>query len=135
MNTKEILHKIGYCSDDRCILCDSMPETIDHLFSSCVYSCKVKHILKNWIGNNLPTLSHLAASVTNYVQWKTMAVILNAYHYAIWAQRNNARVNYCLLRPEGVVKQIEEATRGRIKLKLGQELATARVDCLKFLGI
>ncbi|XP_074277484.1 uncharacterized protein LOC141601115 [Silene latifolia] len=135
MNTKAKLHNFGYCSDDRCILCESMPETIDHLFSSCVYSCKVKQLLENWIGTNLLTVSHLAASVTNSVQWKAMAVILNAYHYAIWAQRNNARVNYYLLRPEGLVKQIEEAVRGRIKLKLGHELAMARIDSLNFLGI
>ncbi|XP_074292344.1 uncharacterized protein LOC141619212 [Silene latifolia] len=80
MNTKEKLHKIGYCTYDRCLLYDSMPETIDHLFSSCIYSCKVKHLLENWIGSNMPTISHLAASVTDSVQWKTMAVILNAYH-------------------------------------------------------
>ncbi|XP_074305698.1 uncharacterized protein LOC141640919 [Silene latifolia] len=135
MNTKEKLQKIGYCTDDRCLLCDSMPETIDHLFSSCIYSCKVKHLLENWIGSNMPTVSHLAASVTDSVQWKTMAVILNAYHYAIWTQRNNARVNCCIFRPEKVMKQIEETAKGRIKLKLGQALVMARVDCLKFLGL
>ncbi|XP_074305759.1 uncharacterized protein LOC141640982 [Silene latifolia] len=103
MNTKEKLHKIGYCTDDRCLLCDSMPETIDHLFSSCIYSCKVKHLLENWIGSNMPTVSHLAASVTDsVVQRKTM---------------------------------IEETAKGRIKLKLGQALVMARVDCLKFLGL
>ncbi|XP_074288555.1 uncharacterized protein LOC141613709 [Silene latifolia] len=134
MNTKEKLHKIGYCTDDRCLLCDSMPETIDHLFSSCMYKIKSSTFLR--IGLEVICLLSVTwLQVLRFCSWKTMAVILNAYHYAIWTQRNNARVNCCLLRPERVVKQIKEAAKGRIKLKLGQELVMARVDCLKFLGL
>ncbi|XP_074317710.1 uncharacterized protein LOC141653760 [Silene latifolia] len=41
LNVKDKLCKIGYCTDDRCIICDSHFETQEHLFFYCRYSQQI----------------------------------------------------------------------------------------------
>ncbi|XP_074277525.1 uncharacterized protein LOC141601153 [Silene latifolia] len=87
MNVKSKLFRFGCCADDWCVLRQRQPETVDHLFTSCVYS------------------------------WKIKVAMFNAYHYFIWFQRNNARINDWLQRPEVVAVRIKDDIKRRVKQK------------------
>ncbi|XP_074267097.1 uncharacterized protein LOC141590400 [Silene latifolia] len=119
MNVKGKLFKFACCADDLCVMCETQTETVNHVFSDCVYSCRIKAQLSQWFGGNVPDMIHLAAVYQKSVLWKARAACLTAYHYHVWYQRNNARINCCLLRPELVARKIEEEVIRRIKTKLG----------------
>ncbi|XP_074302970.1 uncharacterized protein LOC141637310 [Silene latifolia] len=38
MNVKSKLVRFGCCADDLCVLCQLQPETVEHLFTTCVYT-------------------------------------------------------------------------------------------------
>ncbi|XP_074301610.1 uncharacterized protein LOC141633013 [Silene latifolia] len=119
MNVKEKLFKFACCADDLCMMCEAQTETVKHVFSDCMYSCRIKDQLSQWFGGNVPDTIHLATAYQKSVLWKARAACLTAYHYHVWYQRNNARINFCLLRPELVARKIEEEVTRRIKTKLG----------------
>ncbi|XP_074304149.1 uncharacterized protein LOC141638856 [Silene latifolia] len=117
MNVKSKLARFGCCADDLCLLCQLQTETVEHMFTSCVYSVKVQSCLVQWYGGCFPTVNDLIAAQRNNIQWKVKVAMFNAFTYSIWHQRNNARVNDCLMRPEVVAAHIEEDVRRRVKLK------------------
>ncbi|XP_074277611.1 uncharacterized protein LOC141601248 [Silene latifolia] len=117
MNVKSKLFRFGCCTDDWCILCHGQPETVEHLFTNCVYAVKVQTCLLHWFGGSFPTIDRLSAANRNTMQWKFKVAMFNAYYYAIWFQRNNARINAWLVRPEVTVARIEDDIKRRIKMK------------------
>ncbi|XP_074277669.1 uncharacterized protein LOC141601300 [Silene latifolia] len=117
MNTKSKLVRFGCCVDDLCILCQRQPETMEHLFTNCVYTVRVQTHLVQWYGGSFPTVNNLIVVSKNNMQWKIKVAMFNAFNYSIWYQRNNVRINDCLLRPEIVAARIEEDIRRRVKLK------------------
>ncbi|XP_074277825.1 uncharacterized protein LOC141601437 [Silene latifolia] len=119
MNVKSKLMRYGCCPDDLCLLCQLQPETVEHLFTSCVYATKVQSCLAKWYGGGFPTVTGLLATQKDSIQWKVRVAMFNAFTYSIWYQRNNARVNDVLLRPELVAARIEEEVKRRIKVKCG----------------
>ncbi|XP_074277596.1 uncharacterized protein LOC141601232 [Silene latifolia] len=117
MNVKSKLARLDSCADDRCILCQLQPETVEHFFTTCVYSSKVHSYLVQWYGGCFPTVNDFVAAARNNIQWKVKVAMFNAFNYSIWYQRNNARVNDWLLRPEKVTARIEEDVKRKIKQK------------------
>ncbi|XP_074288747.1 uncharacterized protein LOC141613903 [Silene latifolia] len=117
MNVKSKLFRFGCCTDDWCILCQRQPETVEHLFTSCVYSVRVQRCLLHWFGGTFTTVDRLSAENRNTLQWKFKVAMFNAYHYFIWFQRNNARINDWLSRPEVVAVRIEDDIKRRVKMK------------------
>ncbi|XP_074305699.1 uncharacterized protein LOC141640920 [Silene latifolia] len=117
MNVKSKLFRIGCCTDDWCILCHRQTETVEHLFVDCVYAVKIQTCLLHWFGGSFPTVDTLSAASRNTMQWKFRVAMFNAYCYTIWFQRNNARVNAWLVRPEVAAARIEDDIRRRIKMK------------------
>ncbi|XP_074300445.1 uncharacterized protein LOC141631708 [Silene latifolia] len=128
MNVKEKLFKYGCCADDLCVMCESQTETVHHVFSECVYSCRIKAQLSQWFGGPVPNTLQLAMVYQKSVLWKARAACLTAYHYHIWFQRNNARLNSCLVRPEVVARRIGEEVSRRVTAKLGG--ANVNIDWL-----
>ncbi|XP_074315495.1 uncharacterized protein LOC141651695 [Silene latifolia] len=88
MNVKSKLFRFGCCED---------------------YLC--------WYGGSFPTVDSLIAENRNIIQWRIKVAMFNAFHYFIWFQRNNARINEWLLRPDAVARRIEEDTKHRVKQK------------------
>ncbi|XP_074298472.1 uncharacterized protein LOC141629353 [Silene latifolia] len=93
------------------------PETVEHLFKNCVYAVKVQNCLLHWFGGTFPSIDRLSAENRNTLQWKFKVAMFNAYHYFIWFQRNNARINDWLSRPEAVAARIEDDIKRRVKMK------------------
>ncbi|XP_074292170.1 uncharacterized protein LOC141619033 [Silene latifolia] len=73
--------------------------------------------LLHWFGGSFPTVGTLSAASRNTIQWKFRVAVFNAYCYTIWSQRNNARINAWLVRPEAVAARIEDDIRRRVKMK------------------
>ncbi|XP_074315291.1 uncharacterized protein LOC141651476 [Silene latifolia] len=117
MNVKSKLARFGCCADDLCLFCQLQPEIVEHLFTTCVYSVKVQSYLVQWYGGCFPAVNDLIAANRNNIQWKVKVALFNAFNYSIWHQRNNAKVNEWLLRPEIVAARIEEDIRREVKLK------------------
>ncbi|XP_074314169.1 uncharacterized protein LOC141649375 [Silene latifolia] len=119
MNVKSKLVRYGCCADDLCLLCQLQPENVEHLFNTCVYTVKVQACLVHWFDGCFPTMTGLIATKRDSAQWKIKVAMFNAITYSIWYQRNNARINDCVVRPEVVAERIEEEVRRRIKRKSG----------------
>ncbi|XP_074283121.1 uncharacterized protein LOC141607666 [Silene latifolia] len=84
-----------------------------------VKSKLVRFGCSQWFGGCFPTVNSLIATKRDSAGWKVKAAIFNAFTYSVWYQRNNARVNECLVRPEIVAARIEEEVRKRVKGKCG----------------
>ncbi|XP_074297366.1 uncharacterized protein LOC141628078 [Silene latifolia] len=104
LRTKDKLHAYGCCQDDLCIMCEEKAETDDHLFSECIFSRKVQECVEDWTGRPLPTVTELLSAHRNRMQWKALSLILTAFRYIVWYQRNSARLNLCVMKPELVAK-------------------------------
>ncbi|XP_074265569.1 uncharacterized protein LOC141588008 [Silene latifolia] len=117
MNVKSKLFRFGCCEDDLCILCQRQTEIVEHLFTSCTYTVTVQHHLLQWYGGSFPTVDSLIADNRNSIQWRIKVAMFNAFQYFIWFQRNNARINEWLLRPEVVARRIEEDIKRRVNQK------------------
>ncbi|XP_074288722.1 uncharacterized protein LOC141613879 [Silene latifolia] len=135
LNVKEKLFKFGCCIDDLCCLCNKATETSDHLFLYCEYSCRVRNAVECWTGRALPIVSVLLNGNRKTVQWKVLAVILNVVYYNIRMQRNNARVNELITRPEFVAKQIETEVKRRIKFKAWQNINHLAIGWMRNLEV
>ncbi|XP_074301614.1 uncharacterized protein LOC141633016 [Silene latifolia] len=117
MNVKIKLFRFGCCEDDLCVLCQRETKTVEHLFTSCIYTTRVQHHLLQWYGGSFPTVDSLIAENRNIIQWRIKVSMFNAFHYFIWFERNNTRINEWLLRPVAVARRIEEDTKRRVKQK------------------
>ncbi|XP_074267056.1 uncharacterized protein LOC141590358 [Silene latifolia] len=118
LNIRTKLYAIGLCPDDTCILCGDQPETIAHLFSECKFTSKVKESIAEWIGKPLPDLNALLSANKNRLQWKASACVQTAFWYTIWFQRNNARHQLCVKRPDIIAHQLKQLIQGRIRSKM-----------------
>ncbi|XP_074301064.1 uncharacterized protein LOC141632414 [Silene latifolia] len=128
LNTKVRLYKIGICPDELCCICGTDKETITHLFQHCRYVTDVLSSLCSWLqipmhcGNGiiwlgrrkLPALKKLVC----------VAVFMSGY-YAVWQQRNAARIDGVLLRPDILSLQCKALMK--IKL-LGQMSRVKRIS-------
>ncbi|XP_074277709.1 uncharacterized protein LOC141601335 [Silene latifolia] len=135
MNFKGKLFKWGCCDDDLCYLCHREIETTEHLFLACEYSCRVSTEVESWMGTTFPTLNSLINGNKKHLQWRVLAVVLNAVYYNVWMQRNNARVNAMILRPEHVAKRIKDMVAKRLKFKLGGNSDQNAIFWMRNIGI
>ncbi|XP_074292067.1 uncharacterized protein LOC141618905 [Silene latifolia] len=96
---------------------------------------RIRGKLESWLGRPMPNVNDMVAGNTGSIQWKIMAVVMNAYCYNVWLQRNNARINNFITRPEIVAKRIEEEAMRRIKFKAGPSTDQASLAMLRSVGL
>ncbi|XP_074300212.1 uncharacterized protein LOC141631444 [Silene latifolia] len=135
LNIKDKLFRIGCSNDNHCCCCDSMPETHEHLFIYCPYSSRIRGKLELWLGRPIPDVNDMVAGNAGSIMWKIMAVVMNAYCYNVWLQRNNTRINNFITRPEIVAKRIKEEARKRIKFKAGPNMDQVSLAMLRNIGL
>ncbi|XP_074277832.1 uncharacterized protein LOC141601446 [Silene latifolia] len=135
LNIKDKLFRIGCSNDNHCCCCDNMPETHEHLFIYCPYSSRIRGKLESWLGRPIPDVNDMVAGNTGSIQWKIMVVVMSAYYYNVWLQRNNARINYYITRPNIVAKRIEEEAMRRIKFKAGPTMDQVSLAMLRNIGL
>ncbi|XP_074278553.1 uncharacterized protein LOC141602142 [Silene latifolia] len=105
--TRDRLKRMGIIENETCLLCGLAQETHAHLFFSCVYSHRCLQLLSNSLGCHLP--GH------DFIDWwncrfngsrgqkQSIASSYLALMYAIWWNRNQARIEGCIQRPECLV--------------------------------
>ncbi|XP_074290500.1 uncharacterized protein LOC141617214 [Silene latifolia] len=122
LQLKDRLFTLGIASDDICFLCGAAAENFEHLFQTCVYSSRVMF--------EVARLYEFFIPPRNVVQWVgdcklsqlkegMILCLIHAAHYHIWLQRNKARVDDCILRPEAVLKFIKKDSVLWLKTKIG----------------
>ncbi|XP_074304572.1 uncharacterized protein LOC141639314 [Silene latifolia] len=114
LNTRSKMFKLGLSVTASCVLCEMREETHDHLFWECAYSSQVLAGLEHWFQLKLTTPS----SSMSKLQRRICRVVKMAAWYTLWMQRNNARLELTLCRPEKLVQQIQNLVHGRIVGKL-----------------
>ncbi|XP_074302965.1 uncharacterized protein LOC141637305 [Silene latifolia] len=121
INTRMKLFAYGVSQDDRCSICEAHTETIDHIFNRCDYSCRIQKYIEDWIVRAFPTINELIHTNHNSMKWKALAMIITTYRYMIWRQRNRARVELTLMRPEKLAAEMKMMmqlqVRRRVMLK------------------
>ena len=110
LKTKQRLKRVGVVEDNRCPLCDSQTETIEHLFFNCDFSCQCVEALKHWLGvtwsiKNMNDL-HRKRRMPK-TQWRLTVAIFCNLIYAIWNVRNEAVWQKKVSRIQTVVETIK----------------------------
>ncbi|XP_074314237.1 uncharacterized protein LOC141649446 [Silene latifolia] len=129
LKVKDKLFQIGCCTDNSCCLCDAAVETRSHLFFECSYSRLVIAAVESWCGFKVAV--NISAATTGIVPRRALkqevhSLIWTACVYCIWNQRNNARMNLVLIKPDIIASNIREEVKRRIRSKLSKE--TTRTD-------
>ncbi|XP_074292655.1 uncharacterized protein LOC141619542 [Silene latifolia] len=120
VNTRPNLYKIGYSSDDRCCICEGDSETLEHLFFRCSYIGSVIGLISDWCGlihTDINSMTGNNTTTGSRVQKQVYVLVLNAYYYQVWAQRNNATMNAILLMTARVFKLIKGDVKHHVKHK------------------
>ncbi|XP_074313626.1 uncharacterized protein LOC141648810 [Silene latifolia] len=113
---KDRLKCFQVCADDLCCICMQCSETQQHLFSECMFSKAVLQKIGFWLSVDLNQNNILEAIKKR--RWsrlkKSMATAaLLACWYAVWFQRNNARLKLSVDKPEYVATQIKVSLKAR----------------------
>ncbi|XP_074299016.1 uncharacterized protein LOC141630021 [Silene latifolia] len=106
---KERLFALGVAADDLCLLCGRETETVEHLFQNCQYSCRLLDLLAQMGSLILPQTDLILwlgqLNCTN-LRKGILLCLVQPIFYQIWMQRNKARIEGCVLRPEVVFQLI-----------------------------
>ncbi|XP_074321344.1 uncharacterized protein LOC141657859 [Silene latifolia] len=127
---KERLLTLGVANDADCLLCGRGIENHIHLFQTCEYARKIFDELGKLLGVSLPATDLLQLiEHEQHSQLKKgvlLCAVLAAY-YHIWLQRNQTRVDGCVLRPTLVISQIMKVLKMRVGSSLKPDLASQDV--------
>ncbi|XP_074288622.1 uncharacterized protein LOC141613778 [Silene latifolia] len=108
-------------------------ETVEHLFFNCDYSKKVLQYVENWCGFRIDV--SMASSGRSSLKAGVHSLTWTACYYYIWYQRNNARLNATLLRPDKVVESVREEAMRRIRLMIGKNMSRGDKEWLRRWGL
>ncbi|XP_074292460.1 uncharacterized protein LOC141619333 [Silene latifolia] len=123
LNTRSKLCKLGLSSTANCVICEMGEETHDHLFWDCAYASKIIAGLENWLQLKLNDQS---ASFSK-LQKRVCRVVKMDVLYAIWMERNSARLELSICRPEKLIQKVQNQVHGRLVEKLRN--CTMPSDC------
>ncbi|XP_074301526.1 uncharacterized protein LOC141632927 [Silene latifolia] len=108
--TRDRLVQMGICSDVNCCLCDTAPESHDHLFQECDFTRRCMNLLQLKLQFSCPTddiIRWFSAGRCKSVLQKLLA---GAFYvgviHAIWMARNRARLHHSVIHPKVLVHQV-----------------------------
>ncbi|XP_074314435.1 uncharacterized protein LOC141649649 [Silene latifolia] len=123
LNTKDRLYNIGICPDELCCICGADRETISHLFQHCRYVTEFINSLCLWLNIPVPRGNGIIwLGMRNWspvMKCVCIAVFLCAY-YAVWQQRNAARIEGVIPRPTILISQCKTLMKIRILSQLSR---------------
>ncbi|XP_074314038.1 uncharacterized protein LOC141649242 [Silene latifolia] len=132
---RDKLFRIGYFQEYCCCICESEPETRDHLFFNCPYSKNILALIEEWCGFNIVGFMTSAGPIIAGRKTQVQCLIWTTFQYHIWSQRNGARVNTVLLRPGVVAELIKEEAKHRIRYKSGPVVPQMDITWLLKMGV
>ncbi|CAN1759569.1 Putative ribonuclease H protein At1g65750, partial [Linum perenne] len=112
--TQDNLQKRGFSLPNRCVLCDSNNESIDHIFLSCIFSADIWLMLSSRLFIHGPLPSSIEAFING---WKglncdqrlnsdVMKVLLHALLWFIWKERNDRIFKESRSSPSDVFRRV-----------------------------
>ncbi|XP_074263657.1 uncharacterized protein LOC141586354 [Silene latifolia] len=122
------LFSLGIAPDDDCLLCGKGGESHTHLFQTCEYSRRLLDEVSKVLRITLPVsnpLQRIADGQFSQVQKGVILSAISATFYHIWLQRNKARVDGVIQRPEILRDLIQKEIKTRIALHLSQGIANS----------
>ncbi|XP_074288721.1 uncharacterized protein LOC141613878 [Silene latifolia] len=109
LQLKDKLARLQISQDDLCCLCQSAFETHQHLSEDCHFCKSLLCGASTWLSSDFTQRNIL--HVINRKRWSSVrkklctAAVLACW-YTIWIQRNSARLEGIVTRPELVIQQI-----------------------------
>ncbi|XP_074305748.1 uncharacterized protein LOC141640970 [Silene latifolia] len=138
LNTVERLTKFGVITEEKCYLCGSADENIEHLFCECAYSSRVVMELNKNTTWNFPTrdlVEWCSSRIGTGLQKGVQYAIVLSLMYQLWQQRNRSRNDMNLLRPERVAGVILETMRSRVRTRDRTVMTLAERDWLSRMSL
>ncbi|KAL6552332.1 hypothetical protein OROHE_007696 [Orobanche hederae] len=93
--TKDRIQRFCTGINDTCIICQDVPETVEHLFFSCPIIKTAWEDLLSWLGMHHQVISWSSEMQFLYVKTKgktplarVLKVMLSEFMYAVWGERN-----------------------------------------------
>ncbi|XP_074303989.1 uncharacterized protein LOC141638475 [Silene latifolia] len=104
---KDRLASLGISTDDKCLLCGIASETHEHFFQHCGFTKLLIYNLMRHLNIRRPgsdALLWVQNKPWSVVKKNVVSAFLQAGLYAVWIQRNKARVDFTVDRPEVVAQ-------------------------------
>ncbi|XP_074315242.1 uncharacterized protein LOC141651428 [Silene latifolia] len=138
LQLKVKLFELGIAADDECLICGSAPETHIHLFQECAYGRMIFSEINKLCSMSVPTSQHMQWAGDGHgsrLKKGVLLCIVMATYYHIWMQRNKARVEGCVLRPEVISNLIKREVTSRILARLHPVTDRRDLDWLKSVNL
>lgn len=114
--------------DINCTLCGLEEETVDHVFASCEFTCKVWEQLSKWCSYNMGNYRNIQDLYTQLMSFaksnkdsKFHSALFNASCQAIWKARNEANFRSKKQNPMLIVDLIQLELFNWVKYKGKQQ--------------
>jgi hypothetical protein len=114
--TKDNLWRRGMLQEDQlpCIFCNSVVETLAHLFLHCPFVSKVWYAVMNWLGvvlisppNLQISMAMLSGCARNKVAREGLILVWNTVMWVVWKSRNESIFNNNVSNVEDMVDQVQ----------------------------
>ncbi|XP_074288589.1 uncharacterized protein LOC141613746 [Silene latifolia] len=110
--TQDRLMKMMIAARNRCLLCDTEEESIEHLFFQCSYSQRCLRLLEEWLQVSIPLNSiidwWIRLRERSLLKKQVVAAAVAHLMYLIWYARNRCMLLYGLPFPVVLIKQVKE---------------------------
>lgn len=118
--TRDRLIRWGLNVDPNCLLCNTGPESINHLYFECPYSTSIWTQIANRAGLQLTTtwegtLNQLQSLRTNKDSLRLALLATQATVYWIWSERNTRLHQQVFKPPETIISSIDKQIRNRLQ--------------------
>jgi hypothetical protein len=97
-----------------CIFCNSVVETLAHLFLHCPFVSKVWYAVMNWLGvvlisppNLQISMAMLSGCARNKVAREGLILVWNTVMWVVWKSRNESIFNNNVSNVEDMVDQVQ----------------------------
>ncbi|XP_074265840.1 uncharacterized protein LOC141588292 [Silene latifolia] len=110
--TQDRLMKMMIATRNRCLLCDTEEESIEHFFFQCSYSQRCLRLLEEWLQVSIPLNGiidwWIRLRERSVLKKQVVAAAVAHLMYLIWYARNRCRLLYGLPFPVVLIKQVKE---------------------------
>lgn len=120
LSTSDRMRSWNQNIDETCVLCQSSPETLMHLFFECAYSTRIweslaKGVMSGQFSVDLEKIVWIASNGLNLsrIQIFTLRYIMQATVYSVWRERNQRRHEERSSPSEVLIKRPDKTMRNK----------------------
>ncbi|XP_074297707.1 uncharacterized protein LOC141628465 [Silene latifolia] len=116
---KDKLYQLAVAPDDLCCVCHLQRETHNHLFQECSFTQRLVHSVLDGLGSPIGQhdwIQSIARRRWSRLRKAVINAAILACWYVTWMQRNEARLNGRVARPEHLAAHIKSVLRSRVSV-------------------